>query len=73
MIFALSIVLWKADGQTEEMRYTLNAAGKEVMRRAMDEHCLKQTSMTRTDHAAQRMAEDAAPGMSQRCETILHL
>lgn len=59
----LSIVLWKADGQAEEMSYTLNAAEKEVVRRAMDEYCLKQTGMTLTDYTAQRMAEDAAPGM----------
>lgn len=60
---ALDIVLWKADGQCVDMTYTLNAAEKEVLRRAMDEHCLKQTGMALTDYAAQRMAEDTSPKM----------
>lgn len=31
----------------------------EVMRFAMNEHCLKQTGKTQADHAARRMTEDA--------------
>lgn len=59
----LSIVLWKGDDNPEEMTYTLNAAEKEVLRRAMDDYCLKQTGMTLIDYSAQRMAEDASPTM----------
>jgi hypothetical protein len=59
----LTLVLWKGDGQSEELSYTLNAAEKEVLRRAMDDYCLKQTGMALTDYAAQRMAEDVSPTM----------
>lgn len=57
----LRIVLWKADAESKEITYTLNAAEKEVVSCAMDEHCLKQTGMALTDYAAQYMAEDASP------------
>ena len=57
----LTIILWKGDGQSEEMSYTLNAAEKEVLLRKMNEYCQQQTGMTLTDYAAQRMAEQDAP------------
>ena len=41
----LTIILWKGDGQSEEMSYTLNAAEKEVLLRKMDEYCQQQTGM----------------------------
>ncbi len=59
----LSIVLWQGDGQTVDRSYTLNAAEKEVLCRAMDEYCLKRTGMGLKDYSAQRMAEDSAPMM----------
>jgi len=59
---ALSIILWKGDGQTEEMSYTLNAAEKEVLLRTMDTYCQKQTGgMDLTVYSARRMAEQQAP------------
>jgi hypothetical protein len=58
----LSIILWKGDGQTEEMSYTLNAAEKEVLLRAMDTYCQKQTGgMDLAVYSARCMAGQQAP------------
>ena len=57
----LTIILWKGDGQSEEMSYALNAAEKEVLLRKMDEYCQQQTGMALGDYSAQRMAEQDAP------------
>ena len=64
----LTIVLWKGDGQTEDLSYTLNAAEKEVLLRKMDAYCMEQTGMGLTDYAAQRMAENDASLQSPTME-----
>lgn len=62
MCDALSIILWKGDGQIEEISYTLNAAEKEVLLRAMDTYCQKQTGgVDLAVYSARCMAEQQAP------------
>ncbi|MDD3778668.1 MAG: hypothetical protein PHU76_01585 [Synergistaceae bacterium] len=59
----LDIVLHRGDGSDEELSYTLNAAEKEVVRRAMNDYCIRQTGMTLADYSAQCMEENDAPLM----------
>lgn len=62
MCDALSIILWEGDGQTQEMSYTLNAAEKKVLIRAMDTYCQKQTGgVDLAVYSARCMAEQQAP------------
>ena len=57
----LDIVLWKDDGQTE-LSYTLNAAEKEVLLRAMDAYCQEQTGgMNVVEYSKRCMAQTDSP------------
>ena len=59
----LDIVLWKDDGQTE-LSYTLNAAEKEVLLRAMDAYCQEQTGgMNVVEYSKRCMAQTGSPQM----------
>ena len=60
----LSIVLWKGDGQSQEQSYTLNAAEKEVLLRAMDSYCQEQTNgMDIVEYSKRLLARMDGPQM----------